>query len=318
MRLVLEVGAVNDHDWHQQAIAAARQVGAWGYKVQMYRADTLTTRTAVPYGHVREPATQHDAFSGAPDYGFWADIKDECTDMTFFTSVFDFAAVDACLRMGIGTIKIASADITHRLLIEAAAESSTHLILSTGASTLAEIERAVDWVLGVHYAPRLTLLACHLEYPTPKGAAHLARMDALRVAFPHDVGYSDHTRGVNTIRAAFSLGASMVEKHFTITPDEGGDHDFAITPDELVTWQEPFPSPQLSTMYGSSDLAPTSGELAARQRARRSPYAARHIPGGTEIDPWRDVDYLRPCIGPEPWDVPRVADHDYLPGQVIG
>lgn len=295
--LIAEIGSCNgDVALAIDTAQAALEAGAWRVKGQMYHADRLVTRTATTYGHddIAEPLTQHEAFNKALTYDQWAQVAD-AVGGRFFASVFDLEAVE---YYPWGHIKIASADITYRALVEAAAGTGKHLIVSTGAAARWEINQMLGWIPGTHP----TLMACTLSYPTRPSDANVARVITLR-DYKTDVGYSDHTRGTAAAHLAFDVGASMVEKHFTIRPGTGGDHDFAIGPDDIreIVERVDAASDAVAMIYGGSPLLGVRlCEQPARERARRSLHAAVDIPPGTIITP-EMISVLRPADGMDPW-----------------
>ena len=277
---------------------AAIEAGAWKIKGQMYQADRLVTRTAAGYGHasIVEKPTQHEAFSNALTYDQWHTVSTVC-DGKFFASVFD---IEACQQYpdDYEWIKIASGDITYRGLVAAAAATGKRMIVSTGAATMSDIHRMRSWIPGVP----VTLLVCTLSYPTEPVDANVNRIKTLK-SLHVDVGYSDHTRGTAAAHLAFDLGASMVEKHFTIRPGTGGDHDFAIGPDQAreIVERVDAASDAIALVYGGSDIVgPRVSELPALHGARRSLHAAVDIPSGTKLRSSM-VAVLRPADGIEPW-----------------
>lgn len=288
---------------------AALEAGAWMVKGQFYRADTLTTRTAESYGQgITEPVTQYEAFQHALTYEQWATVARTIGPDRFFASVFD---LEACRDYPYGWIKIASADITYRQLIEAAAQTDARLIISTGAATADEIQKALTWIRKVPL-----LLVCTLCYPCPPGEAHLARLHTLRRGFSGSVGYSDHTRGISVALHAFANGAEVVEKHFTITPGAGGDHDFAITPDELhLLATADLPDITPPELMGDPSFIPHPCEIPARTHARRSVCARVDIPAGTRITADM-VAVLRPGTGLPP--AVLVSHHIGASGSPVG
>lgn len=323
-RVVAEIGSCQgDLSLAIDTAQAAIEAGAWLVKGQFYNADRLVTKTAPGYGKgsIVEPATQYEAFTDAFDYDEWGKVAD-AVDGKFFASVFD---LEACQDYPYEWIKIASADITYRGLIEAAAATGAYLILSTGAATREEVNRALGWV-----EADPTLLVCTLSYPCELVDAHVGRVEKLRVSWP-DTGYSDHTRGIEAATVAFELGATMVEKHFTITPGEGGDHDFAIGPDELFWLAEgllvvdPVLDPMTwQTIYGTAgfgDIQPS--EQSARQLARRSVHAKVDIPAGSLIER-AALTVIRPADGYPPanidkpgYPIGRTAAYDIAAGDPI-
>ncbi len=296
-RVVAEIGSCNgDLQLAVDTAQAAIEAGAWLVKGQAYTADMLVTRTAPGYGRdsITEPATQYEAFEEALTADEWAKVADKVNGR-FFLSVFDHSWLQ---DYPYEYIKIASADITYRGLIEAAIATGAKVVMSTGASMEEEINRTLEWCHPV----RPTLLVCTLCYPTEPADAHVRRVSQMQLAYP-DTGYSDHTRGISAARLAFEYGAVMVEKHFTIRPGTGGDHDFAIGPEgirDLLYRTEPV-SGSVRAMYGGNpDIGVLACETAARKLARRSIHAAVDIPGGTSIT--RDMlTVIRPADGLEPW-----------------
>ncbi|GAG03819.1 unnamed protein product, partial [marine sediment metagenome] len=162
-RLVAEIGSCNgDLSLAMDTAEAALDAGASWVKGQMFTADRLVTKDAVGYGKksITEVATQHAAFTRALTYDQWHTVSVVCKGR-FFASVFD---LEACVEYPYDYpfIKIASADITYRALIEAAAGTGRKVIMSTGAATLGEINRARKWIA----TSNPVMLACTLSYPT--------------------------------------------------------------------------------------------------------------------------------------------------------
>ncbi len=311
-KLIAEIGSCNgDLTLAIDTAQAALEAGASYVKGQMYRADRLTTKNARTYGHgLNEPATQFEAFDHALTYDQWQVVAGVC-EGKFFASVFDLEAVE---DYPYDHIKIASGDITYRALIEAAAATGKQLIMSTGASSWRDIHRALSWIPGTHPI----LLACTLSYPCPPRDANVRRVLTLK-DFNMEVGYSDHTKGVVAAHLAFDLGATVVEKHFTIRPGTGGDNDFAIGPEQveqIVGRVDPVSEAVLLVLGGSEILGPRASELSALQRARRSPYATEDIKAGGSVNSG-NTQMLRPAGGVEPWRVPLTACVDIRVGDCI-
>jgi len=282
----------------------------------MFRADTLASPSARTYGHgLGEPDFQRDLFARNLSYGEWAVVKEACdhAGLVFLASVFDEEAVDAAEDMGMEAYKIASGDITNRPLLQYVAGTRKPVLLSTGASLEYEVRRALWWLGSCPVIP----LACSLEYPTPPSRAHLRRIEAL-FRLTDRVGYSNHVPGTLALVGARQLGACVVETHFTITPGKGGDHDFAVTADQLLSidWHAGIPD----GMLGEPVLGVHEGEWDAWRGARRSICAKTPIRGGTRFDA-ANLICLRPGRGLEPWEIDRIVGHtvsrDYGPGEQI-
>ena len=305
MELVLEIGPANgDLEYAYDIVSAAKSVGADWVKAQIYDRELLTTRTAKTYSHdgVHTAETQWEDFEKQLSYDEWAKVKVRCDELGigFFASVFDTGAVHFCESLGVERYKIASGDITYQQLIRAVAQTEKDIVMSTGAADAYEIGRAMGWIAAnwdhQNMLATLTVLACSLSYPTKPEDANLLRMKSLRL-IADNVGYSDHTFGVGALHRAHHLGAVLVEKHFTITPGAGGDHDFAVTPEQLRgmgAWA------QGSEIYdGSPVLEASIAERKARMGARRSIFTKRDIPARELRED--DITFLRPGGGLEPW-----------------
>jgi len=302
-RLIAEIGSANgDITYAFDAIDAFKEAGAWAIKGQLYTAATLVTREAVPYGKgLAEPDTQWEAFANALSYDEWGIVAEYCdaAGIRFFGSVFDLDAVRAGVDQNWSALKIASADITYRPLLEAAAATGMHTILSTGAATGNEVLRAADLF------DNLTLLACTLSYPCAHTDANVSRIATLKELYD-SVGYSDHTRGLAAADYAFRIGADYVEKHVTLMPGAGGDHDFAVTPADvqrLVSGGVSLTPVGDALVAGDPWIGPRPVELGARHGARRSWTALTDLAAGEELT-LDNVGALRPAGGIEPWDMP--------------
>ena len=153
----------------------------------------------------------------------------------FFSTAFDMDSIDYLHSLNMGLWKIPSGEITNYPYIKKIAQYGEPVILSTGMCEMDDISAAVSVLLkyGVK-REQITILHCNTEYPTPFEDVNLKAMDALRKEFGVEVGYSDHTKGIEVPIAAVALGASVIEKHFTLDRNmEGPDHKASLEPDEL-------------------------------------------------------------------------------------
>ena len=215
----------------------------------------------------------------------------------FFTSAFSERAVDRLAGLGAPAIKIASFELVHLPLIRHAAASGLPLILSTGMSGLGDIERALS---AVHDGggKQVVLLHCGSSYPLSAASANLDAMATLRRAFRVPVGYSDHTLGLGIPVAAAALGASVLEKHFTLDrSSDGPDHGFAVEPAELNMMVALMREAEAAR--GSSRKVRQPEEHGPARRGRRSLFAARALAHGAVLTA-EDVKIVRPGIGLEP------------------
>ena len=306
MELVAEIGPANgDLGYALEAVHAAAESGFQAVKGQVFHRDMLVTPTAKTYAQegITTPDTQYEDFEAQLSYDEWEKVQAECESagLDFFFSAFDKGAVHFGEAIGVKRYKIASGDLTYKQLHQRIAETGKEVVVSTGAATGPEIVRALSW----HDGP-VTLLACTLSYPCEPRFANLRRMEALRDLVKGDpfgisVGYSDHTYGTDAIVRAEELGAVMVEKHFTITPGEGGDHDFAVTPQQMrAYWDHKNDWRGTSVYDGDGLLSPSHAEQRALYGARRSMHAGRDLLEGNVLGA-NHVKMLRPAAGIEPW-----------------
>lgn len=317
-RLIAEIGGVNNLSMAKDMCLKARLAGFWAVKVQMLHRGTLTSRTAVSYGlGVKQADTQWEDFAehGLNFYDL-ASLRDYCNELhlLLFASCWDENTVDQALDLGFPLLKIGSGDITHEWLLRYIGNCGVPVILSTGASYLWEVERALDWLAP---APRIILAACTLAYPCPAEDANLRRISILREAFPRTlVGYSDHCAEPEMIGEAKRAGAAFVEVHWTITPGAGGDHDFAVHPDNIGRAFDPLSGDH----QGSYHFGPVPVEDAARLGARRSLAANAPISKGDRFRLW-DLIALRPGDGVPPYDLASLvglkASRNYEAGEII-
>lgn len=304
-RVIAEAGA-NHNNSVERAIEMAREAakaGAWGVKYQLYKAEELSVPDSPKYWD--DPfgtETQYEAFklSDHLDYDDYGEIAAACRELgiAFFATPFDFEAVEALERIEAPIYKIASADITHRPLIEAVAATGKPLLLSTGASTAEEIEQAIGWSgLG---PDRLVLLACTLTYPTPDPDGHFARVEELRRRFdPYLIGFSDHTLGTAGAWMTAALGGVCIEKHYTLDPEAPDipDHAMSVRPEQLA--EMVAACDRAAVLRGESAIEVHDSELPARENARRSVVLERDLPAGHLIE-LSDLGFKRPGTGIAP------------------
>ena len=162
-------------------------------------------------------------------------IKEYCEEVgiEFLSTPFDLESIDYLEKLGMKLWKIPSGEITNLPYLIKIAKTGKPVIMSTGMAELKEVEEAVN-VLKEGGAGEITLLHCTTEYPAPFDSVNLKAMNTLREKLGTKVGYSDHTAGIEVVVAAVSLGATVIEKHFTLNRNlEGPDHKASLEPEEL-------------------------------------------------------------------------------------
>ena len=267
----------------KELIDKAAEAGAHAAKFQSYKAELIASKNSPAYWDTSKEPTQsqyklfkkYDAF-GPDEYN---ELAKHCITkkIDFMSTPFDLEAVDF-LNDLVPAFKIASADITNIPLIRKCAATGKPLIISTGASTLPEIELALNTAKNAG-AKDIALLHCVLNYPTPEENAQLGMISTLKRIFPeHLIGYSDHVAPDETISAlecAVNLGACILEKHFTDDKSlPGNDHYHSMDRDDLIRFIHKLKKYATLIKGVSKDI---TSELAARKHARRSIVASTEI-----------------------------------------
>ena len=290
----------------------ARDAGVHAVKFQTYKAETLAAAVSPSYWDTSEEPTtsQRELFKKFDSFGEaeYREIAEYCDKIgiDFCSTAFDFESADY-LEPLMDVYKISSSDLTNHPFIEYQARKSKPIIMSVGAGDLDEMRAAVDVVRKVSDAP-VVLCHCVLEYPTPYVDANLRRIATLREEFPNlIIGYSDHCKPdecCDVIKAAYALGAHVVEKHFTLDKAlTGNDHYHAMDPDDarkIIAGVE-----FVETILGQGELGFSETEMAARLNARRSIVSARDIPAGTVIRRGM-LTFKRPGTGISPSEIDEV------------
>jgi N-acetylneuraminate synthase len=282
-------------------IDAAKAGGADAVKFQTFRADLLASHSAqkAPYQE-RTTSSSESQFAMLQrlelDAAAHRNLIDHCrrTEIQFLSSPFDIESADLLAEMDVPLYKIPSGEITNLPFLKHVAEKGKPLILSTGMSTLGEVEEAVR-VIHDTGASRLTLLHCVTEYPAPYEEINLRAMQTLRAAFGLPVGYSDHTPGIEIAVAATALGAEVIEKHLTLDRSlPGPDHHASLEPAEFA--QMVASIRHVESALGTGVKAPAPCELPNIPVARKSIVAVRRLPAGHQLSS-SDLAIKRPGSG---------------------
>jgi sialic acid synthase SpsE len=300
-------------------VETAKESGADAIKFQSYTAGRIATRVAPRYWvEPDDPrGTQWDTFARLdrlPAQDFAALLEHaRAIGLTAFSTPFDDQAVDDLAALDVPAFKIASADLTCHGLIERAARAGRPMILSTGTSTLGEVEEGLE-VCRRAGNEEVVLLHCTLKYPCPPEGINLRMMEHLMRAFPGvPVGLSDHSLGISVPQAAVALGACMIEKHYTVDKALPGspDHHLSVDPRDLRAMVDGIRTVEKALGRPVKGLEPL--ETDAWRYARRSVTSATAIPRGTTITRAM-LTYKRPGTGISPRHlelvVGRVARED--------
>lgn len=215
----------------------------------------------------------------------------------FLSTAFDLESLNFLYDLGIRLFKIPSGEITNLPYLEAVADFADEIILSTGMCTMDEVNDAVLAIRNRTNA-KITILHCNTEYPTPFHDVNLLAMPGLARDFGTEVGYSDHTLGIEVPVAAVALGASVIEKHFTLSRTlPGPDHAASLEPHELKAMIDAIRNIELA--LGNGIKLPTQSELKNKAIARKSIHLTKDKKSG-EIVEAADLEMLRPGDGISP------------------
>jgi N-acetylneuraminate synthase len=292
-------------------VDAAAAAGAHAIKLQTYTADTLTIDSHVEGftidddGSLWKGRNLYDLYNEAHTPWEWhAPIMEraKAKGLMAFSSPFDETAVAFLETLNVPAYKIASFEIVHLPLIRAAAATGKPLIISTGMATIGEIDDAVA-VARQAGCRNLVLLKCTSTYPAAAENTNLATIADLRARYGCEIGLSDHTMGIGVAAAAVAMGATVVEKHFTLARADGGvDSAFSLEPDELEALV--VETARAAAAIGGVSYGPTEAEKKSLI-FRRSLYVVRDLEPGDALTTG-SVRIIRPGMGLPPKDFDRV------------
>jgi N,N'-diacetyllegionaminate synthase len=240
--------------------------------------------------------------------------------LEFLSTGFDIRSMEMLLALGIERIKIPSGEITNLPYLRYVAAQGKEVILSTGMSTLKEIETALAvLVRGGIKLQNITVLHCTSNYPVRMDEVNLKAMTTIAKEFQVKIGYSDHTNGIEVAIAAVALGATVIEKHFTLDRKlPGPDHNASLEPHELAALVKGIRN--LEIALGSESKEPTESEVQMRLVARKSIVAKEYIRKG-QVFSRENLTVKRPGSGISPmqWEeiIGSISSRDYSPDDLI-
>ena len=249
----------------KEMIEVAAKAKADYVKFQSYRTEDLLLKTASKADYQKKNTDINETqFKMLKKYELSVknhyDLIEECkkNKIKFLSSPFDIRSINLLDDLKLKTIKVPSSEITNIPYLERLGSLQRKIILSTGMSTLKEIELAVN-ILKNFGSNDISILHCNTDYPTPFEHVNLRVLDTLKKKFNLPIGYSDHTTGITVPIAAVSLGAKIIEKHFTIDKSfDGPDHLASLNPSELIKMVKEIRN--VEKCLGSYKKIPTSSE----------------------------------------------------------
>jgi N,N'-diacetyllegionaminate synthase len=311
----------------KQLVDVAAVAGADFVKFQTFNANRQVTRTAKKSDYQKQTTdgeeSQHEMLlrlelTKAMHHELIAYCKTR--NIGFLSTGFDIESVDLLVSLGQECFKIPSGEITNLPYLRHIGQLGKTVILSTGMSTLSDIEATID-VLEQAGTPRakLTVLHCTTEYPTPMVEVNLRAMQSIYKALGVAVGYSDHTQGIEVAIAAVAMGATVIEKHFTLDRNlSGPDHQASLEPTELTAIVTAIRNIEVALGDGIKRLTPS--EARNKLVVRKSLVASHPIKAG-EVFTAENLTTKRPGTGISPmfWDnvLGKTAQRDFLADELI-
>jgi len=229
----------------------------------------------------------------------------EKKNILFLSTAFDMKSIDFLITLDMPVWKVPSGEITNMPYLEKIGASGKDIILSTGMSTMGDIENALEILIQAGSSlERITVLHCNTQYPTPPEHVNLKAMNTIGVAFGTKIGYSDHTLGIEVSVAAVALGARVIEKHFTLDNSlEGPDHKASLEPNELKDLVQGIRT--IEKALGSGIKTPSASEKGNTDIARKSLHLTKSLKKGHVLHA-TDITVKRPGNGISPMLVKEV------------
>jgi N,N'-diacetyllegionaminate synthase len=326
-QIIAEAGVNHNGDLSmaKQLVHVAADAGADLVKFQTFRTSRNLTADApkAAYQEASVSLSQYDMVLGLElsrqDH---LELVDECRQcgIEFFSTAFDAESLDLLIDLGFERFKIPSGEITNLPFLRRLGSYGGELIISTGMATIGEIDSALEALVSAGTPrERVTVLHCNTQYPTPMEDVNLRAMLAIRDGLKVAVGYSDHTLGMEVPIAAVALGATVIEKHFTLDRSlPGPDHQASLEPQELADMVAAIRN--IERALGDGIKRPSPSESPNKVVIRKSVVAATAIRSG-ETFTEENLAVKRPGTGISPmlWDlvVGRSASRDYAPDELI-
>ena len=328
--LIIAEAGVNhngDIDRAYDLIDAAAEAGADIVKFQTFTADSLVTKTAAKAAYqdksAKEFGNQYEMLRALElTQDSFLNLKKRCREkkIEFLTTGFDMSDLEFISAIGLSRYKIPSGEITNLPYLRFIGKENMPVILSTGMATTREIGDALELLVteGTELS-KIIVLHCNTEYPTPMEDVNLRAMLTIKNEFGIEVGYSDHSLGIEVPIAAAALGATVIEKHFTLDRNlPGPDHRASLEPDELRTMVEAIRN--IEVALGDGVKKPSTSEIKNIPIVRKSIVAAKAI-GKGEVFTSENLTVKRPGTGISPmkWDdiIGRIAPKGYSVDDII-
>jgi N-acetylneuraminate synthase/N,N'-diacetyllegionaminate synthase len=305
--IIAEIGSNHNRDINiaKELIDKAAEAGVDAVKFQTFKAEKVYSKKAPRFS--KDKVKPFDLIKNIelPDEWHIELYKYAINkNLQFISSPFDFESVELLNNIGVPAFKVASFEITDLELLRHIAKKNKPVIISTGMANLEEIQEALDTIRSQEN-DEIILLHCNSLYPSPVEIVNLNAIKTMSEEFKIPIGFSDHTLGIHIPVAAVTIGAKVIEKHFTLDRKmKGPDHFFALEPNELKQMILNIRDVEKATGSGIKERAKDEQEM--YEKGRRSIIAARNIQKGTKIT--RDMLIIkRPGFGIKPKYINQVV-----------
>ena len=316
-------------DLAKKLIDAAVNAGVDFVKFQTFKSESLVSKSAKKASYQIENTNDTSEsqlqmlkkleLSREQHYEIVSYCKEK--NISFFSTAFDIESLEFLKELGLSMVKIPSGEITNLPYLRKAAELFSEIIISTGMSTMNDIEQAVNvFIKAGHNQNNISIMHCNTEYPTDMKDVNLLAMNTIQLKFSTKVGYSDHTLGTEVPIAAVALGAKIIEKHFTLDRNlPGPDQLASLEPNELKFMVDSIRNIELA-ISGSGEKLPSESETKNIEIARKSIVAKTNILKG-EVFSEKNITTKRPGNGLSPmqWDnvIGKIANKNFSEDDLI-
>lgn len=309
--IVAEMSGNHNHSLERALaiVEAAAQAGAHALKIQTYTADTITLNTDTPDFFISDEKSLwqgqslHKLYQQAYTPWEWhKPIFDKCQELGIigFSTPFDETAVDFLEELKVPIYKVASFENNHIPLIRKIAKTGKPIIMSVGMASIGEISDAVSAIRAIG-DNQLVLLRCTSAYPASPADANLATLPHMRELFGCEVGLSDHTTGIGVAVASVAYGATLIEKHFTLSRADGGvDAAFSLEPAEFKALVDSVD--QAWQARGKVSYGTSKNEIDS-MKFRRSLYISQDMKKGEVFQYGQNIRIVRPGYGLSPREI---------------
>ncbi|MCC5943281.1 MAG: N-acetylneuraminate synthase [Balneolaceae bacterium] len=314
--IIAEAGVNHNGSFEKakQLVDAAVAAGADYVKFQTFKAEKIVSKLAKKAAYQAKNVidTDESQFSmlkklEMPDEWHFQ-LYDYCNEngIGFLSTPFDEESLELLDKIGMDLFKIPSGEITNKPYLELIAKKGKPVIMSTGMATFEEVNQALTVLLNQNVKREdVTILHCNTQYPTPFEDVNLMAMVSLKNSLNIKTGYSDHTLGIEVPIAAVALGATVIEKHFTLNRDlPGPDHKASLEPEELKNMVSAIRNIEMA-ISGDGKKEPSKSEISNISVARKSLHLKKSLKKG-EMIKMEDIVSLRPGDGISPMQIDQV------------